>query len=380
MDPPLHPMCMPSSASTAITQGGSHFGSTEVSGGLLLQGNFAGVTINAPASARADYAGHYSHYSLRPTKAHVHRPALCDRINKQIGGVPSQDQLEGTRVLAVWGLGGAGKTQLVLDYLRRHRMEYKATFWVEAESKESIERDFLCIYQLLFDVRMTAGQEMLKADVAVLGVKNWLSSRSSERWLLVFDGADAIDDDKDDEHIDLRYYMPESPLLDVIITTRSRTANGISALDGVEVGEMDEDQAVQLFYTLSTLKDQSQGTNDEVKLIVKELGWFALAITLAGTYVAQTPRLLTSIKQYLPEFGNRRRELLSQKPTKLIHQYSESVLTTWETSFRAVQRQCPEAGRLLTLLAVLSFDDIFLELFAQESSQEESFDQSGFYN
>ena len=47
------------------------------------------------------------------------------------------------RMLAVWGLGGAGKTQLVLNYLRRHRTEYKATFWIEAGRKELVKRDFV---------------------------------------------------------------------------------------------------------------------------------------------------------------------------------------------------------------------------------------------
>jgi len=46
----------------------------------------------------------------------------------------------------VWGLGGAGKTQLVLDYVRQYRTDYKATFWIEAGRKESLERDFVNLY------------------------------------------------------------------------------------------------------------------------------------------------------------------------------------------------------------------------------------------
>ena len=50
----------------------------------------------------------------------------------------------------MWGLGDAGKTQLVLDYVRQYRTDYKATFWVEAGRKESLERDFVNLYQALF--------------------------------------------------------------------------------------------------------------------------------------------------------------------------------------------------------------------------------------
>ena len=266
-------------------------------------------------------------------------------------------------MLAVWGLGGAGKTQLVLNYLRQHQNDYKATFWIEAGRKESIERDFVYLYQLLFGVQMTTSQEVIRADDAVAGVKSWLSSKSSDRWLLVLDGVDVVDDEKDDEYVDVMHYVPESRLLDVIVTTRSRTAKDMTALDGVEVSEMEEDQAVSLFYALSKLKDRNQSTQEEVRLIVKELGCFALAITLAGTYVVETPRLYSDIKEYLPEYRDRRRELLSQKPTRLVHQYGESVLTTWEASFTAIRRKCAEACQLLTMLAFINFDDIFFGIF-----------------
>jgi hypothetical protein len=294
----------------------------------------------------------------------VERPTLCDQIGEQLNRASSQDQQ--ARILAVWGLGGAGKTQLVRDYLRRHRTEYKATFWIEAGRKESVERDFVYMYQLLLGVRMATGLEIIKAEDAVLGVKNWFSSRRDDRWLLVFDGADAVDDEGGHEYINLRHYIPDSPLLDVIITTRSKTVKDMTLLDGVEVGEMEEGQALDLFYALSKLKDRSQDTEDEIKRVVKELGCFALAVTLAGTYVLQTPRLLRDIKQYLPEYRDRRRKLLSQKPKELINQYSESILTTWETSFQAVGRQCVGACRLLTLLAFLDFNDIFLGLFVPD--------------
>jgi hypothetical protein len=102
---------------------------------------------------------------------------------------------------------------------------------------------------------------------------------------------------------------------------------------------------------------------NEVKRIVKELEYLALAITLAGTYVAHTPRLMSNIRQYLPEYYRRRQELLDRKPRDLVDQYSESVLTTWESSFRAMADLCSGACELLTLLVFFSSKDIFLGLF-----------------
>jgi hypothetical protein len=104
--------------------------------------------------------------------------------------------------------------------------------------------------------------------------------------------------------------------------------------------------------------------------IVKELGCLALAVMLAATYVRSTPRLQSNIQAYLPEYRQRRRELLRRKPESLVHQYSESVLTTWETSYAAVAGQCAEATVLMTVICFLSFDDTYLELFCADTPAE----------
>jgi hypothetical protein len=100
---------------------------------------------------------------------------------------------------------------------------------------------------------------------------------------------------------------------------------------------------------------------------MKELGYLALAITLAGSYIATTPRLSSDLQQYLPKYCDRRKQLLGVKATKHVHRYVESVLSMWETSFSAVARRSQVASRLLSLLAVLDFDDIFLDLFGADT-------------
>lgn len=91
---------------------------------------------------------------------------------------------------------------------------------------------------------------------------------------------------------------------------------------------------------------------------MKELRHLALAITLAGSYVRATPRLQADITDYLPQFRARRKELLAQQPKWLVHQYGESVLTTWETTFQVVEGQSQKAARVLSL-NFLNEDDIF---------------------
>jgi tetratricopeptide (TPR) repeat protein len=303
---------------------------------------------------------------------------LHDQIQAQLARNAAES---GTGTLVVWGLGGAGKTQLVLDYIRQHHKEYKATFWIEAGRKESLERDFVRLYQTLFGLHTSARVKMetgISVEDAVTGVKSWFAGQRGP-WLMVFDGADTIEDKEADGYINIRHFMPSTEKLDIIVTSRSSTAKDMTRLDGVQVGEMEAGQAAELFQKYAKIAHHDATVEDGVLCIVKELGCLALAVTLAATYVGSTPRLQGNIKAYLPEYRQRRRELLRRKPESLVHQYSESVLTTWETSYAAVASQCMEASALMTLLSFLSFDDIYLELFCAGSVQSgvEQADETG---
>lgn len=96
-----------------------------------------------------------------------------------------------TRTLVIHGIGGAGKTQLALDYIQRYRHDYSAIFWIEAGSRKSIERDHTQVYVLLYSLHLEVGHTAIQAEHAVLAVKRWFYGRG-KRWLFVIDSADSI--------------------------------------------------------------------------------------------------------------------------------------------------------------------------------------------
>lgn len=147
--------------------------------------------------------GQYAHSSLRPVANYVPRPRVHQKIKEQLRN-STNDGAQEMRILAVCGLGGAGKSQLVLNYIREYRQDYSAVFWIEAGSKESIERDYVQIYRLLYGRPVGTGQEILKVEDAVAGVKSWFHGREGQ-WLVVLDSADTIDNDQDRSYIDLGY-------------------------------------------------------------------------------------------------------------------------------------------------------------------------------
>jgi DNA-binding XRE family transcriptional regulator len=54
-----------------------------------------------------------------------------------------------TQSYSLHGLGGIGKTQLVIEYAYQYRYEYEAVLWVEAETQTSLTSSFVALAGLL---------------------------------------------------------------------------------------------------------------------------------------------------------------------------------------------------------------------------------------
>jgi hypothetical protein len=161
---------------------------------------------------------------------------------------------------------------------------------------------------------------------------------------MIFDSADTIDNVDNTSYIGLEYFLPDAAFVDTIIMNRSSRAQEMSTLEAVEVAEMEVGKAVELFRKSARLSHEAADMAKEVLEIVKELEHLALAITLALSYVTTTPRLWSDVRQYLPEYRERRKQLLSVRATKHVHRYGESVPSTWETSFSATASKITESA------------------------------------
>ena len=226
--------------------------------------------LDSNLAACADYVGQYSKSSLQPVANYVSRPRLHQIIKKQLHDL-NDDRVQEVRIVVVWGLGGAGKSQLVLNYIREHREDYAAIFWIEYGSRESIEFDYIQIHQLLYGRSLGLGQNFVKAEDAIPAVKSWFHGRKG-RWLVVLDSADRIDNPDDQSYIDLTYFLPDAPGVHIVITSRSATAKEMTFLEAVEVAGLEPSEAVDLFRRCAKLQDERQDITTEVTQIVKELG------------------------------------------------------------------------------------------------------------
>src|SRR5947207_942297 len=88
--------------------------------------------------------------------------------------------------VALFGMGGVGKTQVAIEYVVRYKHEYNAVFWITSGDLASLLLGFQEIAE------MTNCADTKSSDAASLAreVLKWLNMQSS--WLLVVDNVDDI--------------------------------------------------------------------------------------------------------------------------------------------------------------------------------------------
>ena len=89
---------------------------------------------------------------------------------------------------AMRGMGGVGKTQLALEYAYRHAGDFDLVWWLRAEEPATLLEDYAALAGPLGLAQ--AGESELAAVAAA--VCQELARR--DRWLLVFDNANAPDE------------------------------------------------------------------------------------------------------------------------------------------------------------------------------------------
>lgn len=119
--------------------------------------------------------------------------------------MPSTSSRQRQKVVVIYGMGGIGKTQLAVEFARKHLHRFSAVFWLDGLSEASLKQSFVNMARRLPRSELiNEGASVLShatatnnADVVMREFQRWLSMPSNLHWLLLIDNVDRGHHDKD---------------------------------------------------------------------------------------------------------------------------------------------------------------------------------------
>ncbi|KAJ4294113.1 hypothetical protein N0V90_007803 [Kalmusia sp. IMI 367209] len=284
---------------------------------------------------------------------------------------------------AISGLGGVGKTQLVLEFLYRLREKHKyySAIWIHATSMESLDQGYHAVAQQ-FGIRGSGGED---TDVKKT-VQDFLSGESAGHWVMIFDNADDINmwidkpNSKAQQSIRLIDYIPRSNNGRVIFTTRDRKVGvKLAHQNVIEMPQMTEITATRMLRNFLIRKDLVDSSPSDTKAVLAWLTYLPLAITQAAAYINQNG---ITIADYLVLVGCQEQEIVELLTEEFENdarypEIKKSVATTWLISFRQIQQNDPLAANYMSFMACVDHKDVPQLLLPPGPSRKKETDSIG---
>ncbi|KAJ7803499.1 P-loop containing nucleoside triphosphate hydrolase protein [Mycena leptocephala] len=280
-----------------------------------------------------------------PSRIFHGRQAILDKMHEFF------DQDIGKQhIYVLHGLGGAGKTQIVLKFINDSSL-FADIFFLDASTTATIDTGLKSIATL--KNIGSSSQDALK----------WLVT-NQEDWLLFYDNAD-------DPKIDLNRFIPQCNHGNIIITTRNPASVVMLEhtllcliwrrvmLASQEIVLANQEIAAKIV----KVSGASFLSNFISTDISKELCCLPLAIVQAGAFILQSGAL----GSYLDIYMKNRAQLLREKPAQSHDSYGWTVYTTWQMSF---DKLSPLAAMFLQLCSFLHWDGISEEIFSRAPASE----------
>ncbi|KAI8930900.1 hypothetical protein NX059_011915 [Plenodomus lindquistii] len=278
--------------------------------------------------------------------------------------------------LAVYGLGGCGKTALALEcaYRTREQQPTRDIIWVPAFNRESFEQAYQEIATLLH-IPNPGG----KADIKEL-VKTRLSNERSGRWLMIVDNAD--DDSvlfgplqEGDGAKRLVDFLPRSSKGSIVFTTRTRAAAvKLAQSNVIALDKLNREEATDLLKT-RLLSEHQQELQDEATVdeFLTMLAFFALAIVQAAAFMNTNGITLSGYISFFKSSEQDATDLLSEEfeDQGRYRDNKNPVATTLYISFEAIQEQNPLAAEYLSFMACVDSYDIPITMLPAVGSKLE---------
>ncbi|MEU6253351.1 FxSxx-COOH system tetratricopeptide repeat protein [Streptomyces sp. NPDC047043] len=263
----------------------------------------------------------------------IGREDLLDSLHRRL------QRERATAVLpnALHGMGGVGKSALVVEYLYRQLSDYDVVWWIPAERTSQIVRS---LAELALRLGLKTSGEAGTAVPAVLEALR--RGDPYEDWLLVFDNAESPET--------VRAYFPAGGTGNILVTSRNPQWSSIAR--PLEVDVFARAESMQLLR-----RRTPELTDDEAGRLAGALGDLPLAVEQAAAWLAETGM---SADEYLRLFEEKRLELLDETESP---DYKAPVIAAWNVSLDQLEAKNPAALQLLQVCSFCAPEPIPRNLF-----------------
>ena len=285
--------------------------------------------------------------------------------------------------LALYGLGGVGKTQLALQLIQWYRKSYpnESIFWIHGGSGD-ILRQSLTEIALRYNLLRQGDTITQPLDV----VRRFLLNEDNGRWLMIIDNADnpntffepsstssstSQNSDKS-QKIALGTYIPRCAHGRVVYTTNSKAFGERLSMQGfvIEVPPLDLDEACdllhkRLFEDMQLVESPPSyrreiPTRKNLERLCGYLDCLPLTLSQAASFMRQQNVTVGEYIQLLDDDETRLSHLLEHDFQPYNHEadFPKAIASTWNVTFDLIAVDSPVAVNLLSFMAFLDSKNI----------------------
>jgi hypothetical protein len=241
------------------------------------------------------------------------------------------------------GLRGVGKTTLAAAYAEHHRKDYRATWWIRAETESTIRADLVGL-----GVRLGWVSAEEKEEPALTAVMERLRDEG-DGILLVYDNANNSEE--------IRKYLPRSGALRIIVTSDAPNWRGVAVPVAIRVWPKE----VGADYLIAQAGRSAE--RGAALALSEALGGLPLAHEQAAAYC---DRLGISLAEYLKRFEATPVNLLdTEKDAPAEYHDRITVAKTFALAIDKAAKLHPAAEPLIIYAALLAPEPIPLFLFSE---------------
>jgi tetratricopeptide (TPR) repeat protein len=305
-------------------------------------------------------------YAVPLEAVHTYTPRheLSEALEQKLKACHGDSSI--SHAVAIYGLGGVGKSQLALKYAEDHKYSFDPILWIDATDEASVRSSFKrCATELDIPVDRSENEgSSFTESRAVQAVLRWLRDRKDihDEWLVIIDNAD-------DCSWGIKKVIPKGKRGNIIITSRDNLSPLLveKGCEQLEVNVMTPVEARTLL--LRRLRWNIESCSEKHQLecdaVVQHLGYLAGAIDLAGAYISMDTDQEGALSRYLADYDRHQDDLLKIDRFRGLLPTEKTIWTVWDTTLKKLDKDYADLqpSVLLSFLAHFKGNIVQDEIF-----------------